>query len=122
MNEQALVPRERWIRLSADNSSTGIWLSDGAMADPEELPVSAHLHARIATWCGWYEQSRDYLPPEERPASFDWKAFSFEGLSIARAIKTQLPDWTIVYFDHGAYLKAVEKGNQVRDAYEYEVE
>jgi hypothetical protein len=67
------------------------------------------------------EQSKNYLPPEERPASFDWKAFSLEGLLIAREIKSQLPDWTVIYFDNGAHLKAVESGNHARDTYAYEV-
>ncbi|MBN3762008.1 hypothetical protein [Burkholderia sp. Ac-20365] len=122
MNEQNSVSQERWIRLSADNSSTGIWLRDGAMAEPEELPVSSQLHSRIDTRCWWYEQSKDYLPPEERPAFFDWDAFSQEGLSIACAIKMELPDWTVVYFDMGAYLRSVKNEDSSRETYEYEVE
>jgi hypothetical protein len=105
----------------ADNSSTGLWLSEGVMAEPEELPVSSHLHARIETWCGWYEQSQDYPTADQRTIAIDWTAFSLKGLSIAREIKVELPGWTVVYFDESAYLQASVGGNHSREFYEYEV-
>ncbi len=37
---------EKWVRMMADHSSTGVWLSVGTMAEPDELPVSSQLHAR----------------------------------------------------------------------------
>lgn len=111
----------KWIRLMADHSSTGMWLSDGTMADPEEVPVSSHLHARIETWCGWYETSQSNLFPHERTTVFDCKSFSMEGLAIARAIKTELPDWKVVYFDEAACEERRDCANRTRDVFEYEI-
>lgn len=68
-----------------DHSSTGILLSDGTMAEPDELPVSSHLHARIETRCGWYERNQNYRFPHERTTVFDYESFSREDLAIARA-------------------------------------
>jgi hypothetical protein len=122
MTETVDTPRlEKWIRLMADHSSTGIGLSDGAMAEPDELPVSSHLHARIETWSGWYENSQSYMFPNERTIVFDYKSFSLEGLGIARAIKAELPDWTVVYFDEAAREETRDSPNRVRNTFEYEI-
>lgn len=115
------VPKEKWVRLMADHSSTGIWLSDGTMAEPDEFPVSSHLHARIETWCGWYERDQNYLFPHERTTDFDYKAFSAEGLAIAHAIKAELSDWTVFYFDEATYHETAENTVKPRIVFEYEI-
>lgn len=93
----------KWIRVMADYSSTGIWAKSGGSADIEDLPVSAALHARLAAWCAWYERNDDYLPPEEQKANFDYAGFAAEGLAIAKAVKAELPDWTVVYYDEAKF-------------------
>ncbi|WP_063812538.1 hypothetical protein [Burkholderia cenocepacia] len=93
----------RWVRVMADYSSNGIWAQSGGSAELEYLPVSVALHQRLAAWCVWYEKNDDYLPEEERKANFDYAAFSAEGLAIAKAVKAELPDWTVVYFDEAKF-------------------
>ena len=104
----------RWVRVMADYSSDGLWAFDGAMMLREDLPISPLLAARHERWCDRYE-SDDY---ERDDDAFDVAEFAAEGLEIARAIKDELPDWTVVYFD-------VEKCNydeeQPRADFEYEV-
>jgi hypothetical protein len=57
----------------------------------------------------------------ERTREFDYEPFSQEGLAIAHAIKMELPDWTVVYFDEAAYHKRAGHVNRLREPYEYEV-
>jgi hypothetical protein len=122
MTEAVETPRlEKWIRLMADHSSTGIWLRDGTMAEPDELPMSSHLRARIETWSGWYESNQSYLFPHERTIAFDYKSYSLEGLAIARAIKAELPDWTVVYFEEAACEETRDSPSRVRETFEYEI-
>jgi hypothetical protein len=103
-----LESKQKWIRLMADHSSTGIWLSDGLMAEPDELPVSLALHARIETRCGWYEQNQSYLFSHEKTREVNYGPFSQEGLNIAQAIKAELPEWTVIYFDEAAYQETAD--------------
>ena len=49
----------------------------------------------------------------------DLDAFAAEGRAIARAVKAELPDWSIVYFDEAAAARAELPG---RAAPTYEVE
>jgi hypothetical protein len=108
----------QWVRVMADYSSDGLWAYDGVMMMREDLPISPLLAARHERWCMLYE-SYDYDTPDDDPAMFDITGFAAEGLLIAKAIKAELPDWTVVYFD-------VEKCDydnlaQPRDEVEYEV-
>lgn len=71
----------KYVRVMADYSSDG-------------------LRHRLAAWCLRYEDNTDYLPddhPDRKP--FDYAPFATEGREIALAIKAELPDWTVIYFD-----------------------
>ena len=46
----------------------------------------------------------------------DHDAFAAEGRAIAQAVKAQLPDWIVVYFDESQM-----GGGRPRFAYEYEI-
>ena len=91
-----------WVRVMANYESDGLWSRDGVMMSPGDLPVSPGLLQRHAAWCRWYEDSDFFVGPEQRTAAFDVDAFSAEGLAIARAIKGELPDRTVVYYDEAA--------------------
>jgi hypothetical protein len=115
----------RWVKVMADYSSTGLWDSNGANAEEDFVPMSAALKARLHAWCLWYEKNEDYLDTPE--SIFDYVSFSAEGLAVAKAIKAELPDWTVVYFDEAKMPGIAEgtegvKGRAIpREEYEYEV-
>ena len=41
----------------ADYGSAGVWNRDGAPLDPEKLPLSLKLRARLARWSARFEKS-----------------------------------------------------------------
>lgn len=108
-----------WVKGMADYSSCGLWDSRGVHWDDSDLPVSDELKARLRKWCDWYERNDDYLP--EPTTQFDYKAFSAAGLLIAKAIKAELPDWTVTYFDESKLMKALEGKRKPQDGYVQEI-
>jgi hypothetical protein len=110
---------DKWVRVMADYSSDGLWERDGCMMGREDLPISPELAARHEAWCRWYEDSEFFMAESERTRPFDLAAFSAEGLSIAKAIKAELPDWTVIYFDEGKAQPYRE--SRPREEFEYEV-
>lgn len=121
--EQDITPR--WVKVMADYSSSGLWNSNGANADVDFVPMSAALRARLDAWCLWYEKNEDYLGTPD--SDFDYVSFCAEGLAVAKAIKAELPDWTVVYFDESK-MPGIAPGTEraggravPREEYEYEV-
>ena len=49
----------------------------------------------------------------------DLEAFAAEGRAIARAVKAELPDWSIVYFDEAEAARAKYQGAPT--SYEIEI-
>ncbi len=103
----------------ADYSSTGIWDENGYNVALDDLPVDNELRKRIVSWTNEYEKCEDYLPADQRSRVFDVYGFTEEGLSIAKSIKTQLPDWTVIYFDESKLAHGLRE--EFGPAFEYEV-
>jgi hypothetical protein len=112
MADYPTFAEERWVRIMCDYSADGVWHKDGCGDDADQLPIEKTLIDRIRRWQDWYETGL-------RDADFDVKAFSAEGLSIARAVKEFLPDWTVIYFDEAALAQA--SPGSPRHVYEYEI-
>jgi hypothetical protein len=68
------------------------------------------LRTRLARWCGRSQKSFD--------TEIDLDAFAADGRAIARAVKAELPGWSIVYFDEAAAARADYQGAPA----EYEIE
>lgn len=100
---------DKWVRVMADHSSDGFWQRDGVMMSDTDLPISAALLERHRAWCVWFDNQDE---------SFDVAGFSAEGLALAKAIKIELPDWTVLYFDES---KIDLKRDQPREEFEYEI-
>ena len=66
------------------------------------LPLSPKLRARLARWCARFQKSFE--------TEIDLDAFAAEGRAIARAVKAELPAWSIVYFDEAAAARAKYQG------------
>lgn len=105
---------EKYIRVMPYYISNGIWHRDGLHADPEELPVSNELLVRLAQWSDWYNVNDDFLPEDERKNQLNWDEFEKEGVEIARAIKRELPDWTVVWHDERKLVALVRAGEEPR--------
>jgi hypothetical protein len=94
------ISQDKWVRVMCDYEAEGLWEMMGAAACLDDLPVSDELKRRLVAWQDWFERDcQNYLPPSQRTARFDVPAFSKEGLSIAQSIKSELPDWNVIYFD-----------------------
>ena len=103
--------RSRHLHLMADYGSAGVWDHDGAPLNPARLPLSPKLRARLARWCARFEKSFE--------GEIDLEAFAAEGRAVARAVKAELPGWSIVYFDEAA--AAQENYRGARGEYEVEM-
>ena len=95
----------------ADYGAAGVWDHDGMPLDPARLPISAKLRARLARWCGRFQESFE--------TEIDLNAFAAEGRAIACAVKAELPDWSIVYFDEAEAARAKYRGSPA--SYEAEI-
>lgn len=87
------------IRIVADYCTCGFQLADES-APAGAAPLSDGLVQRLAEWNARYEDLCHPLDYEDVTGSrFDFVAFSAEGLDIARAVKRELPGWTVTYWD-----------------------
>jgi hypothetical protein len=112
-----------------DYSAEGVWAKSGGACGIDDLPVSQELRDRMMQWQDWYERSPLYMIDEWN----DLDIFSAEGESIARAVKAELPDWTVVYSNeaksiahsrenwHSPEAYQVPWATGVRSAWEYEI-
>lgn len=88
------------IRIVADYCSSGYQLgvADGGRGDGP--PLSDDLTQRLAAWNARFEDRCHPLAYEDiSGSSFDFVAFAAEGLELARAVKRELPGWTVTYWD-----------------------
>lgn len=88
------------VRVVADDGCRGYELVDAAAAAFEDLPVSDALRDRLRAWNARYEDGCDveaYADPT--CGRFDFIAFANEGFRLAKEVKRQLPDWTVLYWD-----------------------
>lgn len=106
---------DRWVRIMCDYCADPVWASCGGNADLADLPVTRDLRERLERWAEWHDR--------ENPTDGPWPdqgQFSAAGLQLAREVKAQLADWTVIYFDDAA--AAATRGTErPRQAFEYEI-
>jgi hypothetical protein len=78
----------KWVLIMADFCSDGFWYEDGSMMSREDLPISTELMQRHIKWCESFERNE-----------VDVEIFAKEGSEIAFAVKDELPDWTVMYYN-----------------------
>lgn len=81
-----------YIRLMADDCSSGVWDEDGMSLDINSLPIHYWLKIMINEWQKTFEKQHNEM-------LFDVQTFSKHGYALAVKLKQNLPDWKIVYFD-----------------------
>ena len=86
------------VRIVADYEANGYQLDQEARAKGE-LPVSAALKDRLSAWNDEYETCcRPAAYEDVSGMRFDFVAFAAKGLEIAKAVKRELPGWTVTYW------------------------
>ncbi len=113
------------VRIVADESCRGYQLIDEAASSFGALPVTPALLARLGDWNACYEDGCDaeaYADPS--CSRFDFIAFANEGFRLAKEVKRQLPDWTVLYWDEALdwrYWTMREPRRFDRSKVEYEI-
>lgn len=120
-DEENSLTRQKWVRIMADFSADGVWNKQGELCDLDGLPISGDLKNRIAIWMDWYDCDADSTDLNASP--FDVRLFTKQGLDIARDVKRELPDWTVIYFDEEKSNESIQDGLiENRNHFEYEIQ
>ena len=98
---------DRWIQLRLTCGTQGLGRKDGSAIDPAALPISDELRERLAAWCvRLFDALTDDTTTNmaRTPAGREraWTlidALDKDGFNVARALKAELPDWTVYYYD-----------------------
>jgi len=91
---------EKWARIAADYGGTCVWYRNGVGTCAEELPVNPGLIQALDGWCAWYGcDSEEEIPRHARNPELKFNPWAHRsaGIVLAREVKRQLPDWTIVF-------------------------
>ena len=120
-DEADVLNGRKWVRIMCDSAASGIWDIEGCACHPASLPVSGNVRAMLAGWQAWYEHD-DFMEPNP---FYDREAHAAFGRFIARMVKRELPDWTVIYYDETAPRNGgqaqVWRPGQPRDHFEYEI-
>jgi hypothetical protein len=85
-----------WVMLRPDATGGALW---SGRVRPSPAPISEALRRRIGDWMKNYMRFvRRWVPPDAKEAL----PLADEGLALARAIKDELPDWSVAYEDAAA--------------------
>jgi hypothetical protein len=88
------------VRIVADYCSKGYRLLDEEARARGNLDISEALADRLQAWNDRYETECHPADYEDVTGMrFDFVAFAREGLEIAKAVKRELPHWTVTYWD-----------------------
>lgn len=107
---------EKWLLLMCDTSAEGVWDRRGAAGGVDELLLSERLKTLILAWQSWHDWADDIHFDQVFDQPFEGVAAL--GYFIARLVKRELPDWTIVYSDRVKWRHGVERQQH---AYKYEI-
>ena len=105
----------KWVRIMCDFAADGVWNIAGESICADSLPVDDALLDRIGRWQLNYDERADEA--DSPTPSFDLQAHDAEGLAIAHAVKAQLPEWTVIFFEEAKARSATAR----RSNFEYEI-
>lgn len=113
------------VKIMVEEGGLGYWLADPPAQALGDLPISEGLRDRLYRWNTRWEQdcsSDAYEDP--MGARFDFVAFANHGFVLAKAVKRELPQWTVVYRDEALewrYWMTREPRRYDRALSEYEI-
>lgn len=89
---------DKFIKVMADFSSTGLWDRQGVMLELTDIPELPFWFSKeLVPWCEKYE---DYdFDMEDAENDFPLEEFAAEGKVLAQKLAKAMPDWEIWYFD-----------------------
>lgn len=116
--KESPLSRDRWVRIMCEYFCDGVWAKDNSPCHASDLPVSVELVDRIRAWQRLYDSKHSSLSVK---VWLRWRRSMDEGLAIAVAVKAELPDWTVVYFDESAMEDALATSVRPRALFEYEI-
>ncbi len=85
-----------WLRVDCDYGAEGLWDDRGRMISVAHIPISEALGKRILAWQEWHDEQAE---PWSSNDLYDWNLHWRTATDIARCIKRELPDWTVVARD-----------------------
>ncbi len=107
--------KDKWVRILADFCADPVWEKGGGNADLADLPVSTELSILLDAWAVRYSRFAD------KP-DFNIQEHSDRGLALARQVKEELPEWTVIYLDEARAMEVShEHIEERRSYYEYEI-
>jgi hypothetical protein len=85
-----------------DIGADAVWDSEGACCCADSLPISEALRSALRLWQEAYDAAvahpDDHVDGYFKPG-FHLLGHSQWGLQLARRVKAELPDWTVIYHD-----------------------
>lgn len=111
------------VRIVADYCSRGYQLLDEEACADGGLGISEALAIRLSAWNDHYEANCHPVDYEDVCwMRFDFVAFAMEDLEIAKAVKRELPEWTVTCWDEALdWYLAREPRNYNPAGAEYEI-
>lgn len=109
---------QKWVRVMCDYCADAVWNVHGQSCELIDLPVSDSLRSHLRAWQEFYDRHCP-VPGSKSSGLWDVERFSLEGLKFARAVKSELPDWTVIYFDE--HKLGLHPHGSPRELFEYEV-
>jgi hypothetical protein len=104
--------KDKYLKIMADYSSSGLWDREGKMIDIEDVPELPFWWVpRFKEWTEKYEDNDDWM--EDSDGDFPYEKFSADGRVLAQKLANVLKDWEIWYFDEAASHKCY--GTTVQD-------
>jgi hypothetical protein len=84
---------DKYVKVMAEWCSDSVWTREGVMMDINDLPVSNKVIYHLGQWAYWHDARRydDPIPAIDRFVAY--------GRRVAAAVKHDLPDWTVEYYD-----------------------
>lgn len=98
---------DKYLKIMADYSSTGLWDRFGMEIMFEEVPELPFWWVpKFKEWTEWYEENDDWM--EESEHDFPYQAFSDAGRELTQKLANVFSDWEIWYFDEAEMLRVIQ--------------
>ena len=98
---------DKYLKIMADYSSTGLWDRFGMEIMFEEVPELPFWWVpKLKEWTEWYEENDDWMEGSEH--DFPYQAFSDAGRELTQKLANVFSDWEIWYFDEAEMLRVIQ--------------